>query len=126
MSDPLPSGSATTQPAAARKSNFWSALSIALVCATAAYIAHQILHRKPTHAARRMWTPTVVRPDGAETELPAATRRLEFWTPSARTKDHVAREGSGIRERDKWEVLPNDEPVQQFGILLRTNSNVLG
>ena len=128
MSDQsLPSSATLThKPVAARKANLWSALSIALVCATVAYIAHQFLQRKPGHASQRLWTPIVVTPNGAETALPAATRRLEFWTPSARTKDHLGRESGGIRERDKWEALASDEPVQQFGMLLRTNSNVLG
>lgn len=99
---------------------------MALVCATVAYIAHQLILRGPVHPPRRLWTPIVVRPDGAETTVAAATRRLEFWTPSSRTKDHLAREGGSIRERDKWEVLASDEPVLQFGMLLRTNSDVLG
>ena len=123
MSDPLPTGSATPKPAPVRKANLWSALIVALVCATVAYIAHQFIHRSP---ARRLWTPIVVTPEGTETTLAAATRRLEFWTPSSRTKDYVAREGGGIRDRDKWEAIASEEPVQQFGALLRTNSNVLG
>lgn len=126
MSDPAPSASAMPKPTSARRTNFWSVLIVAIVCATAAYIANQVIHRKPAHSARRLWTPIVVTPNGAESTLPAATRRLEFWTPSSRTKDHLARESGGIRERDKWEALASEEPVQQFGMLLRTNSNVLG
>jgi hypothetical protein len=126
MSDkPLP-GSATSNVTPARKTNFWSALIVGLVCATVAYIAHQLIHRTSAHPQGRLWTPIVVNPNGAETTLAAATRRLEFWTPSSRTKEHLARESGAIRERDKWEVLANEDPVQQFGILLRTNSNVLG
>src|SRR5262245_35658284 len=117
---------ASPKPAPGRKANFWSALSVALVCATAAYIAHQFLRHSPAHPPRRLWTPIVVRPDGAETTLAGAVRRLEFWTPSSRTKDHLTREGGGIRERDKWEILASEEPVQQFGEVLRKNANVTG
>jgi hypothetical protein len=126
MSDQSLLGSATSEPAPARKANLWSALIVALVCATVAYITHQIIHRAPAHPPRRLWTPIVVTAAGAETTLAAATRRLEFWTPSSRTKDHLAREGAAIRERDKWEAITSDEPVHQFGALLRTNANVLG
>ena len=126
MSDHSLPTTASPKPTAARKTNLWSMLIVAVVCATVAYIAHQLIHQVPAHPARRLWTPIVVTPNGAETPLPAATRRLEFWTPSSRTKDHLAREGGGIRERDKWEVLASEEPIQQFGMLLRTNSNVLG
>jgi hypothetical protein len=126
MSDPTLPASVTHKPTVSRRANLWSALIVALVCATAAYIANQVIHGTPAHPPRRFWTPIVVRPDGAETTLAGASRRLEFWTPSSRTKDHLGRESGGIRERDKWEVLASDEPVQQFGMLLRTNSNVLG
>jgi hypothetical protein len=126
MSEKPLSATATLNATPVRKANLWSVLIVALVCATIAYIAHQLIHRTPTRSARRLWTPIVVRPDGAETTLAAATRRLEFWTPSSRTKDHLAREGGGIRERDKWEAIASDEPVRQFGVLLRTNSDVVG
>ncbi len=126
MSDkPLPAPESSS-PAPVGPTKLWSTLIVALVCATVAYVAHQIIHRVPSHPPRRLWTPIVVTAAGAETTLAAATRRLEFWTPSSRTKDHLAREGGGIRERDKWEAIASDEPVQQFGALLRTNANVLG
>jgi len=126
MSDKSQPTTQSPGPAPVRKANIWSVLIMALVCATVAYIAHQVIHRAPAHPARRLWTPIVVTANGAETTVAAATRRLEFWTPSSRTKDHLAREGGSIRDRDKWEVLASEEPVQQFGMLLRTNDNVRG
>ncbi len=126
MSDQSLPASTNPKPAPARKANLWSTLIAALICATVAFIAHQIIHRVPAHPPRRLWTQIVVTAAGAETTLAAATRRLEFWTPSSRTKDHLAREGGGIRERDKWESIPSEETVRQFGALLRTNSKVLG
>jgi hypothetical protein len=115
-----------TPPASPRRANFWSTLSLALICATIAFIAWQFMHHTQTHPSRRLWTPVVVGPDGSETALQAGTRRLEFWTPSAKTKDYLAGDGGAIRDRDKWEATASDERVQQFGSLLRTNSNVLG
>jgi hypothetical protein len=126
MSDTPQATPDTPRQSTPRRANFWSALSVAFVCATFAFITYQLLRPAQTHPARRLWTPIVVTGEGQETILQAGTRRLEFWTPSGKTKDHLAREGGGIRERDKWEAIPNDEPVQQFGNLLRTDSNVLG
>src|SRR5258705_5089009 len=116
MSDQSLPGSATSNVTPVHKANFWSALIIGLLCATVAYIAHQLIQRTSGHALRRLWTPIVVLPNGAETALAGATRRLEFWTPSSRTKDHLTRESGGVRERDNWEILANEEPVQQFGL----------
>jgi len=116
----------SSSPAPARRANFWSTLTVALVCATVAFLVFQYRQTSATPPAQRLWTPVVLTPEGGETALQPATRRLDFWTPSARTKDYLAREGGAVRERDKWEILTSDEAVQQFGTLLRTNSNVLG
>src|SRR5882762_9132743 len=102
-------------PNVPRRANLWSTLSVALLCATVAFITYQFTRPGQSRPARRLWTPIVVTGEGRETILQAGTRRLEFWTPSGRTKDYLAREGGGIRERDKWEAIPSDEPVQQFG-----------
>lgn len=110
-----------------RRINFWATVCVALVCATIAYLVPQFLQREAAPIARpRLWHPVVVTPDGRDTILSASTRRLEFWTPSVRTKDFVAQENGTVRDRDKWEIIPSDAPVQQFGVLLRTNANVLG
>lgn len=124
MNDQNAKGS--TNPRSSRPMNFWAAVCVALICATVAYVVHQFLNAREPGRPQRLWTPVGVTPEGSETVIQPATRRLEFWTPSARTKDHLAREDGNIRERDKWEMLANDEPVHQFGQLLRTNSNVLG
>ena len=115
-------------PSAPRRINFWAVLCVALLCATAAYIAHLLVEHpvEKRPVAQRLWNPIAVTPDGRAGSLSAATRRLEFWTPSARTKDHLTRENGAIRDRDKWETITSDEPVTQFGMLLRTNANVLG
>lgn len=54
------------------------------------------------------------------------TRRMEFWTPSVRTKDFLARDDGNIRDRDKWKAIQGDERVIEFGKLLRSDSGVLG
>jgi hypothetical protein len=54
------------------------------------------------------------------------TLRMEFWTPSSKTKDHLARESGAISYRDKWEAIENEEPVLAFGRLLRSDSDVSG
>ena len=110
-----------------RRINFWATVCVIVVCATIAYLVPQFLHQDaPTAAHSRLWHPVVVTPDGRDTVLSASTRRLEFWTPSVRTKDYVAQENGVVRDRDKWEIIATDEPVRQFGVLLRTNANVLG
>ncbi|MEY2407935.1 MAG: hypothetical protein QOF48_605 [Verrucomicrobiota bacterium] len=111
---------------AVRRANFWSTLSVICVCVTLAWITHQLFRPPPSLPPARLWTPIVVTGGGEETIIQAGTRRLEFWTPSGRTRDYLARDGGAVRDRDKWEAIPSDEPVQQFGALLRTNSDVLG
>ena len=105
----------------------WATLPFAFACATIAFIAYLFLHSSPEQSAepRRVWTPIVIMTNGIQT-IQGDMRRMEFWTPSARTKDYVAREGGGVRERDKWEILSSDEPVIEFGKLLRSDSSVAG
>jgi hypothetical protein len=79
-----------------------------------------------THeAAPRIWTPILVTPQGDQMVQPNA-RRFEFWTPSAKTKDFLTKENGNIRDRDKWEEIPGEERVNEFGNVLRSNPNVLG
>jgi hypothetical protein len=99
---------------------------VVLLCAVVGFVAYELGRQSHGAKPRRLWTPIVVTPTGAETALEAGTRRMEFWTPSGRTKDHLARERGVIPERDQWEIISSDEPVQQFGALLRTNVSVLG
>ena len=106
---------------------FWATLPFALVCATVAFIAYLVWNvaAKPSEAPRRLWTPIVVLTNGIQT-IQLDTRRMEFWTPSAKTKDYLAKEGGAIRERDRWEVIPSDDAVVQFGMLLHSDPNVSG
>ena len=113
-------------PSLPARTSIWSVLVVVLICAAVAFIAYELGRQAHGGKARRLWTPIVVTPTGAETALEAGTRRLEFWTPSGKTKDYLARDRGTIPDRDQWEIISSDEPVQQFGALLRTNSSVLG
>ena len=68
----------------------------------------------------------VVETNGNQTTILGETRQLEFWTPSARTKDYLHQEGGEVSTSEQWQVIPNDDAVLQFGTLLRSNVNVLG
>ena len=120
------SDSTSFRPASPVRHGFWATLRVAIVCATIAFIAWQFTRRSAAPPPPRLWTPVVVSGKGHELVKQPATRRMEFWTPSARTKDLLARNGGTVRPQDKWEVLASDEPVDQFGSLLRTNANVKG
>jgi hypothetical protein len=95
------------------------------VCATIAFIACLVISPKTT-PPRRLWVTVVVPTNGNGGTLMAETRQMEFWTPSARTGDYLDREGGEVPTNDKWQVISNDEPVIQFGMMLHTNQNVLG
>ena len=94
------------------------------LCATIAFIVHRVTasHAEPP---RRLWLPVVIDTNGRGTVL-GETRRLEFWTPSVKTKDYLSKEGGEVTAKDKWQVLPSEDAVLQFGTMLRTNANVLG
>lgn len=126
MIDKPPAAPGHDQPATNRRMNVWAAVSVALICFTVAYLTHHARESQRTRPVQRLWKPIVVTPEGNATTLPPATRRLEFWTPSAHTKDFLAGEDGAIRPRDRWEALLSDEPVKLFGLILRTNSHVLG
>src|ERR1700722_5484278 len=95
------------------------------VCATIAFIAHLFIS---THSvqAPRLWITAVVATNGNQATIMADTRRMEFWTPSAKTKDYLSKEGGKIADNDKWQVIPSDAAVLQFGGILHSNANVLG
>ena len=95
-----------------------------IVCATIAFIAWLVISPKSVQS-RRLWMPVVVETNGNQTVM-GETRQMEFWTPSAKTKDYLPKEGGKIGDKDKWQVLPNDDAVMQFGLLLHSNMNVLG
>jgi hypothetical protein len=106
---------------------FWGVLPFALVCATIAFALYLIVPSasKETPSSRRLWTPLVVTPEGNPMVVPDSLR-LEFWTPSSKTRDYLAKEGGTARDAGTWEAIENEEPVMQFGRLLRSDSDVLG
>jgi hypothetical protein len=94
----------------------WCALIAVIACLVAS---------KHSVPARRLWMPVVVETNGNETVL-GETRQMEFWTPSAGTKDYLHKDGGEVDPKDKWQVIPGDDTVLQFGFLLHSNVNVLG
>jgi len=42
------------------------------------------------------------------------------------TKDYLHRDGGGFDVKDRWQVISNEDTLQQFGQLLHSNVNVLG
>jgi hypothetical protein len=100
------------------------ALCCLFVCATIAFVAYLFVssHSAP---ARRLWIPVVVETNGNQTVL-GETRQMEFWTPSAETKDYLRKGGGEVGDKEKWEVIPNDDAVFQFGMVLHSNLNIIG
>jgi hypothetical protein len=94
------------------------------VCATIAFIAYLVASSQ-SESSRRLWVPVVVETNGNQTIL-GETRQMEFWTPSARTKDYLTKSGGEISDKEKWEIIPSDDAVIQFGGVLRSNLNVVG
>jgi len=98
-----------------------------LAVAIAGFVAWGSRHPIVTtpHASPKVWTPIVVTPEGNQMVQPN-TLRMEFWTPSSKTRDYLAKDGDAIRDRDKWEAIEGEERVIEFGKLLRSDSSVLG
>jgi len=103
---------------------FWGTLPFAFVCAAVVAVVY-LLRAPKTEEARRLWTPIVVETNGTQTVL-GESRQMEFWTPSARTKEFLAAEGGVIGDKHKWEIIPSDDVALKFGSLLHSNFNVLG
>lgn len=103
---------------------FWGALSVGFVCAAIVIICSHASTPK-AQEPRRLWTPVVIETNGNQTIL-GETRQMEFWTPSARTKDFIIAKDGTVFSKEKWEVIPTDETDFQFGAMLHTNANVLG
>jgi len=76
-------------------------------------------------APRKLWEPLLVGTNG-ETTVMGESRQLEFWTPSADTKDYLHKENGKVVRTETWEVLSNDAPNVAFGTMLKSNGNVLG
>jgi len=99
-------------------------LRCALVGATIAIIVCFFVspHARLT---RRLWIPVVVETNGNQSVL-GETRQMEFWTPSVKTKDYLRKYQGEVDGKEKWQVIPNDDVVTQFGTTLHSNKDVLG
>lgn len=104
-------------------STFWGTVQVALVCAGIIIGIYLLPGHVP--APRRLWVPAVVEKNGSLTVM-GETRQMNFWTPSVQTKDYLVKPGGAIGDPDKWQVLSNDEPLLQFGLMLHTNAEVIG
>jgi hypothetical protein len=100
----------------------FSTVSVICICATIAFVAYL---NSPRPEARRLWKPLLIDTNGNSITLPES-RQLEFWTPSAKTKDYLHTEKGEVVPTETWQALSNDDPVMQFGNVLHTNSYVLG
>jgi hypothetical protein len=103
---------------------FWGALAVICVCAAAVLIVDRVVVPKSVEA-RRLWTPLVIETNGNQSIL-GETRQLEFWTPSARTKDFLPVKNGSNYAKEKWQIIPSDDEVFKFGALLHSNGNILG
>jgi hypothetical protein len=95
-----------------------------IVCCTFAFIAWLVISAHSTQS-RRLWIPVLVETNGNQTVL-GETRQMEFWTPSAKTQDYLQKTGGTVNDQEQWEVISSDDPVMQFGMMLRSNTSVLG
>lgn len=103
---------------------FFGVVCCLCLCATVAFIAYVsvVPHTQPP---RRLWKPVIVETNGTATVL-GESRQLEFWTPSAKTKDYLHTENGQVIPTESWEVISNENPVQQFGSILHSNQSILG
>jgi len=102
---------------------FFGTLCFLGLCVTVGYIAYVLgVHPQPP---RRLWAPLLIATNGYTTIMPES-RQLEFWTPSAQTKDYLHEEDGHVVPTEAWEVLSNENPNVQFGAMLHTNISVLG
>jgi len=95
------------------------------ICATITFVAWLAFGQKAKPASR-LWIPVLVATNGNFATIVSETRRMEFWTPSAKTKDYVRKVDGKVDDHEQWQVMPDDEAVLQFGTLLHSNKNVLG
>jgi hypothetical protein len=99
-------------------------LSSVVVCATIAFIACLVISPH-TELTPRLWIPVVIETNGNQTVL-GETRQVEFWTPSAKTQDYLHKVNGEFDHNEKWQVIPSDDVVTQFGMVLHSNQNVFG
>jgi hypothetical protein len=98
-------------------------LGCIIICVAIVLVAYLFIPR--AELPRRLWTPVLVETTGNETILPES-RQLEFWTPSAETRNYLHEENGQVVPTETWEVISNDDANEQFGAMLHTNTDVLG
>jgi hypothetical protein len=69
--------------------------------------------------------PVVVDTNGNQMIL-EETRQLEFWTPSIKTQEYLQKDGRVAGDKEKWQIIPSDDVVAQFGAVLHSNMDVFG
>lgn len=103
-------------------SSIFGTLAVLFVCATIATAVCVLLTAKPEQirAVRSLWSTVQVEPDGTQI-IQHDTMRVEFWTPSSKTKDY-------LRDNDakQWQATATEDQVTQFGNLLRKDPNIAG
>jgi hypothetical protein len=106
--------------------SFWSFLSIVVVCATITFAIYTLVPAKKAAPPRRLWTPLVINNLNTEMIVPD-TLRLEFWTPSSKTKDYLTKETKDAGDTNRnWEIIESEELVTQFGQALRKDADLVG
>jgi hypothetical protein len=116
----------TTSCGAAAAKTFWGFLSVLVICATLGLAVYKLAPAKRTAPPRRLWTPLVVNNLNAEMVVPD-TLRLEFWTPSSKTKDYLTKDLKATGDTNRnWEIIDSEDRVTQFGQYLRKDTDVVG
>jgi hypothetical protein len=100
-----------------------STLCCVCICATVIFVSWMLSsHPAPP---RKLWEPLLVSTNG-DIAVMGESRQLEFWTPSAESKDYLHKENGKVVPTETWEVLSNDDPNVEFGATLKSNESVLG
>lgn len=107
----------------ASPNTFLGTICCLCVCATIVFIAY-VSGPRP-QPARRLWTPMLIDTNG-DTLTMGESRQIEFWTPSVETRDYLHKENGRVVPTETWQVISNDDVVRDFGMLLHSNSYVLG
>jgi hypothetical protein len=115
--------SKTKEVASCRPGSLVGVVCLVCVCAAIGLVAYHLAPQP--EAPRRLWLPVVVSTNGEQAIL-GDMRQFEFWTPSAKTGDYLHKEGGEVVAEERWEAIPSDDVVVQFGQTLHSNRNVLG
>ena len=120
MSDPEPPARGSASPKISPGILPWL-----LVWAAIAGLACFVFLQRQAEPARRLWLPVVVGTNDS-TPILGETHRLEFWTPSAKTKDYLSTNGGSYEDNERWQILTSDDKVNEFGMMLHSNRAIFG